>query len=147
VPRNADKRRCSIANCQAWAVRGSDLCASHAGLARGGAPAGNANARTHGLYSRHFTPDELEVLLNPPSDLADEIALSRVLTARLMAALSQVSTTEEMVQVAGLALRAAATSAKLLHANKVLAGDSADDLAGAIGAVLDQLGSQWGVKL
>ena len=46
---------------------------------RGGQP-GNQNARKHGLYSKHFTPEQFEILENADDlkDLAPEIALLRV---------------------------------------------------------------------
>ena len=45
-----------------------------------GAQPGNQNARKHGLYSRHFTPEQFEILenANDLKDLAPEIALLRV---------------------------------------------------------------------
>ena len=45
----------------------------------GGQP-GNQNARKHGLYSKHFTPDQAEQLENADDlkDLAPEINLLRV---------------------------------------------------------------------
>ena len=46
---------------------------------RGGQP-GNQNARKHGYYSRHFTPEEMEQLeeINYHKGLDPEIALLRV---------------------------------------------------------------------
>ena len=45
-----------------------------------GAQPGNQNARKHGFYSKHFTPDQVEKLENADDlrDLGPEIALLRV---------------------------------------------------------------------
>ena len=87
MPKNPNKRKCEIGGCNAWAMRSSKLCAAHSGTARGGAPAGNTNRVKHGLYSHHYTDKKMAVLLSPPDDLTDEIALCRVLAGRLMGAL------------------------------------------------------------
>jgi hypothetical protein len=53
-----------------------------------GAPRGNQNAFRHGFYSSRFRQQELQALSQSTVlDLADEIALMRVATARLMASL------------------------------------------------------------
>ena len=148
MPKNPNKRKCEIVGCNAWAMRGSKLCAAHSGTARGGAPAGNTNRLTHGLYSHHYTDDELAILLSPPDDLSDEIALCRVLAGRLMGALHAPDVDNDgLVRLAGMALRSANVTARLLRANQVITGEAQDDLAGAIGNVLDQLSAQWGVEL
>ena len=148
-PRNPNKKRCTVDGCNAWAMRGSELCASHAGVARGGAPVGNANRLEHGFYSRHFTDDELGVMLSPVDDLNDEIGLCRVLTGRIVGRLTDVADleVEDLVKLSSMALRASNTLARLMRDNRVLTGEAADDLAGSIGAVLDQLSSEWGVQL
>lgn len=149
MPKNPDKKRCSVKGCRAWAMRGSDVCASHAGRARGGAPVGNQNRLDHGFYSRHFTDDELAVVLSPVDDLADEIALCRVLTGRLAGRLTGDGDmdVEDLVKLSSMALRASNTLARLMRDNRVLTGEAADDLAGSIGSVLDQLSTEWGVQL
>jgi hypothetical protein len=53
-----------------------------------GAPPGNQNAFKHGFYSARFKEGELRVISHTDaSELADEIALIRVATARLLASL------------------------------------------------------------
>jgi len=129
-------------------MRDSDLCVAHAGRARGGAPTGNDNRYDHGFYSRHFTADELAVMLSPVDDLADEIALCRVLTSRMMERMGDSNLDAgDLVTLASMALRSANTTARLLRDNKVLSGEAADDLAGSIANVLDQLSGEWGVTL
>jgi hypothetical protein len=129
-------------------MRGSDVCVSHAGVACGGAPAGNQNRSEHGFYSRYFSDDEMAVMLRPVDDLKDEIALCRVLTSRLMNVLSGSDiATDDVVKLSSLALRSAAVMSRLMKDQKVLSGAAADDLSSAIGQVLDQLSAEWGVCL
>jgi len=53
-----------------------------------GAPPGNQNAFRHGFYSSRFRQQELPALSQSSAlELADEIALMRVATARLLASL------------------------------------------------------------
>lgn len=53
-----------------------------------GAPLGNQNAFRHGFYSSRFRQQELQALSQSSTlELADEIALMRVATARLLASL------------------------------------------------------------
>jgi hypothetical protein len=53
-----------------------------------GAPPGNQNAFRHGFYSSRFRQLELQALSQSSAlELADEIALMRVATARLLASL------------------------------------------------------------
>jgi hypothetical protein len=53
-----------------------------------GAPPGNQNAFRHGFYSSRFRQQELRALSQSSTlELADEIALMRVATARLLASL------------------------------------------------------------
>lgn len=109
---------------------------------------GNVNRLSHGFYSRYFTEDECAVMLSPVDDLKDEIALCRVLTGRLLRCLNDADIAgDDVVRLAGLALRSAAVTSRLLRDNKVLSGEAADDLSSAIGQVLDQLSAEWGVAL
>ena len=54
---------------------------------KGGAPIGNQNARTHGLYSRRLTPEQQEVYENARRAyaLVEEVALLRVRLHELQA--------------------------------------------------------------
>ena len=54
---------------------------------------------------------------------------------------------DALVRLAGMALRSANVTARLLRVNQAITGEAQDDLAGAIGNVLDQLSAQWGVEL
>ena len=79
MPRNPDKKHCSVEGCEAWAIRGSDppLCSPHSGKV--GAPEGNRNRLTHGFYATAVLPDELADLGQDTVDntLAAEIAITR----------------------------------------------------------------------
>ena len=83
---------------------------------------GTRTGSSTGPYSHHDTDDELALLLSPPDYLSDEVALCRVLAGRLMGA-----------------LRYANVTARLLRVNQVITYEAQDDLAGAIGNVLDQV--------
>lgn len=140
--------------CRAWAIRGSDppLCASHARLALGGAPAGNLNAARHGFYSPVLKPDELADLVACADDMTldDEIALARVIARRLAGMLiapPDAAETADTARLASLALQATRTIARLLRDRRALSGDAADGIAGAISQALDELSSEWGIDL
>jgi hypothetical protein len=59
VPRNPNKRPCSVPGCRAWVIRGSDppRCSAHT-PGKTGAPSGNRNSLTHGFYASTLHPDE-----------------------------------------------------------------------------------------
>lgn len=137
--------------CRAWAVHGSNppACVAHGGRARGSPPGDNANARKHGFYSPVLEPEELADLVAFADDLSldDEIALARVILRRLVA-LSQVNRDiDTIVKLASLALQATRTIARLLRDKRVICGEAADGIAGAIGQALDELSSEWSIDL
>jgi hypothetical protein len=152
------------APCRAWAIRDSDppACASHAGRARGGAPPGNQNPRTHGFYAPALDPQELADLVMYSDDMTldDEIGCARVALRRLLVLLdasdvrnyedpddAEPMTHADYARLMGLALQATRTIARLLRDKRALSGDAADGIAGAIGQALDELASEWGLVL
>lgn len=154
---NPRKTPCSVPGCKAWAIRATDppLCAAHAHRNAGaGAPAGNQNARTHGFYSTALELEELADLVACADDLSldDEIALTRVLLRRLMEQIHRTPAGDDAeptdyVRIAGLALQAARTVARLLRDKRAIAGEAADGLQGAISQILDEFSTEWGVEL
>jgi hypothetical protein len=151
-------RRCTFTTaggkpCRAWAVRGTDppTCAAHSGRTHGGAPEGNQNARTHGFYSNVLQEHELADLVaySEDLDLDDEIALARIILRRLVALLTPTHHTDlpDIARIAGLALQATRTIARLLRDKRALSGEAADGIAGAIAQALDELSTEWGVEL
>ena len=140
------------------------LCAAHArknagadpGAPRAGAPPGNTNARKHGFYSAVLDLSELADLVACAGDMTldDEIACTRVLLRRLMDQIRDPLNLAAMsddpaayARLAGLAIQAARTVARLLRDKRALTGDAADGIAGAISQVLDELSTEWGVEL
>jgi hypothetical protein len=53
----------------------------------------------------------------------------------------------DYARLAGLALQAIRTVAKLMRDRRALLGDTADGFAGAIAQALDELSTEWGVRL
>ncbi len=139
--------------CKAPAIRQSTppLCSAHSRTNQGaGAPTANNNAAKHGFYSKTFTNEELADLVKFAQDdgLTEEIALSRVMLRRLMNYLNNDTlSSEEIAAIAPLAFTGTRTVAKLLRDARALSGKSADGLLNAIGAALDELGTEWGVEL
>lgn len=113
-----EKRRCEYEGCHAWARRGKTYCVAHPeGQPRrvGGAPEGNQNARTHGLYAAYVPVVDLKRALElPPGDLRLEIAVVRQLLAQLLGAELPPA---EMVEAVD---RATGALVRMLRANKQL---------------------------
>ena len=157
-PPEPEKRRCTAlraggAPCRGWAVRGSDppLCGAHGGgLAPIGAPSGNQNACRHGFYSRVLQAGELAGLVECAANLSleDEIATARIALRRLMTRLGAGALeTKELNALVALVFNGTRTISRLLRDQRSLSGESADGLAGAIGAALDELGTEMGIEL
>ncbi|MCC6192203.1 MAG: hypothetical protein IT318_24495 [Anaerolineales bacterium] len=113
-----------------------------------------ANARTHGFYATHFTPEELALLAEFVSDptLDDEIWMQRVVNRRLLAHVSNTDgaepiALETLVKVAEALAAGTGRVARLLRDKRALSGEAADGIAGAIAAALDELSSELGVEL
>jgi hypothetical protein len=95
MPRNPNKRPCSVPGCRAWAIRDLDppRCVSHTygqdsplPGPRIGAPPGNHNHLVHGFYATVFTRQELADLVADAGDtsLDAEIAIARVALRRIL---------------------------------------------------------------
>ncbi len=156
--------RCSHATaagapCKAWAMHaptpgGPDqpTCAAHAGRARGGAPVGNQNARTHGFYGRLLSQQEVRDLLFYAVDmnLDDEVACARVALRRVLEFVQQDSgdlNREQYIQVIKLIFYGTRTIARLLRERHNLSDDTTDRLTRIFGKALDDLGAEWGREL
>ncbi len=137
--------------CQAHALKGSQppTCSAHAKRNRGaGAPPGNQNRRTHGFYSTQYTTKELSDLVNATTPtLLDEIALTRIATRRILEQLDQQIESTDYAKLAGLLLSGANTIARLLRVQRILSGETADGIAGAIGQALDELSAEFNIEL
>jgi hypothetical protein len=85
MPRNPNKRHCTVPGCNAWAMRDSEppRCSPHSGKV--GAPEDNQNRLTHGFYSTAVHPEELADLASHACDatLLAEIAITRIALRRI----------------------------------------------------------------
>lgn len=152
--KNPHKKTCAATNkngtpCRSWTLPGSLYCSSHTlpPAPNVGAPAGNTNSLKHGAYSPHFTNDEAVRLITHAANLTldDEIAVTRVITDRLLAYLS--ANTDDLTIIAPLLLNSTRTTARLLRDKRALSGTAADGLMDAIGAALDELSTEWGIEI
>lgn len=129
--------RCNEPGCRAWAMRGTSTCRAHApgALRTGGAPAGNLNARTHGLYARHFSETERRALEAAGAEgLELEIGALRVAIARVL------GTSGDEVGAALAMARACTALAGLLRTERMLTGERSGALLDALDTVLAELG-------
>ncbi|SRR5579875_3786914 len=121
--------------CTRNAVRGAKLCASH--LGRCGAREGNRNALKHGFYSEHARKLRERLLdARDVGGLEQEIALCRVEILAIVQ--SPEFDAVAFVQLVN-ALRAA------LLAQKKLSGEQADEIAGALGTILETVAEEIGL--
>lgn len=139
--------------CRAWAVRGSNppRCPAHREL--DGTP-------------REFPGRDLPATINhspgpPPewtgiasaeptvSALDDEIRLVRAILSRLLAELQATPDlrVEQLAEFAPLVFAGTRTVSHLLRDQRALSGDAAAGIAGAISLALDELSTEWGVRL
>jgi hypothetical protein len=135
--------------CKAWAVRGSDppRCAAHGGSLAGrqvGAPPGNQNAVTHGLYAApEEPPATIEGII---ADLARKQAALSVYIDGLLTAEADLDLDDvaRLLKIHGMN---ASRLGRLLRDQRALSGDAADGIAGAIAQALDELSTELGVEL
>ena len=90
---------------------------------RGGQP-GNQNAVKHGLYSKRFSPEEIEGLSGMQDGLKDEIEANRVILSRILGYLEGLDLTkldiEDYVALMNLISKNTATTSRLLQIDKAL---------------------------
>lgn len=147
------KRRCAANTkagrpCSAWAMAGSDYCRVHRmDLAPTGAPDGQ-HAR-QGLYSRFLKPDDVVALALVGADvtLDDEIAFTRAVIRRLAGLMETAASIEDACRLANTLFQGTGRVANLLRTQQALSKETADGVTGAIAKALDELGSEWGIRL
>ena len=162
MPRNPDKRPCSIPGCRAWAIRDSNppLCAPHTyGKAgpetdrRFGAPWGNDNALTHGFYASALHPDDLDETAYDES-LENEMLILRVALRRLLRMIitglspepnPQPLDVQDYARFFGLTFRGVNTLTRLFRTRQDLPGN--DRWEEIMNLALDQLSEEWGIEL
>jgi hypothetical protein len=106
----------------------------------GGQP-GNHNAVTHGLYARHYAPEELQALAEASQNLDGEIELTRVATRRILALLDEAQTPEEKLALLNAMTQASMRVASLFKTQKFLAGES-DGLTDALAQALAEVAEE-----
>ena len=109
---------------------------------RGGQPR-NVNALKHGFYSDTFKSgeiDDLDVYLQ--QGLADEIAMMRVVTKRVMTLADGTENLEGMIYVLGALGLAATRLAGLLRMQKMLGGDDSE-VTRAVSEALSDVLKEW----
>ncbi len=156
MPRNPRKRRCSIPDCKAWAMRDTipPLCASHI-PGKAGAPEGNRNALLHGFYTGTLHPDELDALDAQAIDssLDGEILIVRTALRRLQQMLVSGTTptpnprrleAADYARFLGLTFQGANTLSRLLRIRWELPDNPWDRV---MDEALDTLSEEWGVEL
>jgi hypothetical protein len=123
-------------SCKNMAMAKRRLCASHAGHC--GARPGNRNALRHGLYSGHLTPEEKLDLVaaRAVEGVDEEIAVTRLMILR---ALRQRDPPAEAYA------RLVEALCRQLRLQRQLDGTNTDGLAGAIGTVIDAMGTELGL--
>jgi hypothetical protein len=125
--------RCKHPGCRSWALRGNDLCRSHAPTKpkNGGAPAGNHNAASPGSrYSQYLSVEEQALVALDPDHpgLDGEIDIARVLVVRALKG-------NDLV----LLSRAVLIVARLLESKRRLEGDQAAGIVAAITQIINEL--------
>ena len=165
MPRNPDKMPCSVPDCRAWAIRGSDppLCSAHThGKAcpesnrRIGAPPGNRNNFTHGFYARTLHPDDLALLDEGAIDtsLDEEILIIRIALRRLQLMIVTGTTlgpspqrldAHDYARFIGLTFQGTNTLSRLLRVRHDLPGN--DRFMQVMDDALDALSEEWGIEL
>ena len=85
----ADKTICgaktrSGKSCQNKPIAGKKRCRLHGGLSPG-APKGNKNRQTHGIYSRIFDDSQIDDAIAMQGDVSRELAIARIQLANLLA--------------------------------------------------------------
>lgn len=119
-------------------------CSAHGGAARlPGAPVGNNNAQTHGLYAQS-DPIPLTIAAIIQDLAGKQHALSDYIQAQLKSANADIAALTDLFS---LHAQTASRLGRLLRDQRALSGKAADGLAGAIGQALDELSSEMGIEL
>lgn len=109
---------------------------------RGGQP-GNTNAVKHGLYSKRFSPEEVENLSGMREGLVDEIDLLRVTLSRINDYIGEIDiknlTVENYVALMGLISKNTATVSRLMQVQKALTDSEKAGLGAQLLAALEEV--------
>lgn len=122
-------------------MRGKDHCSAHrpGGIKGAGAPPGNRNAETHGMYSTILREDEFELIpLSLADDLDDELFMARVFTRRVATRATEDIDTDQLLTYYNALLRGAGRIANLLRQRQALSPE-ATTFSSILAEVLEEL--------
>ncbi len=135
--------------CRAWAVADTEppICAAHGGTGKKpGAPTENKNALKHGNFAAPSQPPlSINTIIDDLS--GKQFRISRLLDDAIEDLSDKDTDIELMVRLLQLHGQNASRLGRLLRHKRALSGEAADGIAGAIGAALDELSTQWGIDL
>jgi len=130
--------------CKAWAIPGSDppRCGAHGGGSKHpGAPAGNSNAATHGLYAHTVCPASI-------AEIIDDLAAKQArISAYIDSCIDDGLPVDTLAHLLALHGQNASRLGRLLRDQRALSGEAADGIAGAIAQALDELSNELGTPL
>jgi hypothetical protein len=107
---------------------------------RRGAPSGNTNALKHGFYAHHFKKKDLDDLEKSSlGSVADEIALLRVFTRRVVELGMNVDDLPQAVDLLRVLCLASSSLNRLLRTQKLLAPEENDEVGRAISEALSEV--------
>lgn len=141
----SDSRRCSATTragepCKAYAVRGTQFCAAHS---RGvGAPPGNQNRLTHGLYARSRSPVKVKDLDGVIDDL---IFRQEQLSAYIDDQMDKGVEVDDMLKLINLQGQIASRLGRLKRDQRALSGESADGMFEMMSRLLDEINTEMGL--
>lgn len=141
MTRNPNKRRCAVPGCRAWAMRGSYLCAAHAGrtsgspIGRGGAKGTSPSAKRKPHGDRTID-QEIDLL----------IARRDQLDAWLQAQIESGAEIDLLPYVRLLG-QLGSRIARMMKMRAEMAGGQGDDWDEALAEALDALGDEVGLEL
>lgn len=145
---NGASRKCEYeGGCDAWAMHDSDppRCPAHRedGGPSVGAPVGNKNRETHGMYSASDKPLKTidDVLLDA---LGKQTQLSAYIEDKLT---SNEASPQDMANLFALHGQNASRIGRLFRDQKVLETGGIDELLDVVGDALDLLGDEVAVRL
>jgi hypothetical protein len=113
---------------------------------RRGAPSGNTNAIKHGFYARHFKKKDMDDLEKSSlGSVADEIALLRVFTRRVVELGIHVEDLSQAVDLLRVLCLASSSLNRLLRTQKLLAPEENDEVGRAISEALSEVMQEFNI--
>lgn len=108
---------------------------------RRGAPRGNKNRQTHGAYAQPTQP------ITSIEDLVTDALAKQTRLSAYIESHAEEMDTDAMLKLLALYGQNASRLGRLLRDKRALSGEAANGLMDAIGAALDEIGTELGRKL